>query len=384
MTSKITLNKNNLNEGNKFQNILDCEEYYLIKEKVGYKFIISKRSNDIIIKCKNYEYILNNNDFSILTKPILKTIDDAFLFITNLFEENKVIIKDININKTITLLLNLYIDNKQKDIEITLLYNNTNKDLIINNYNKLKKEINYLNNEINKLKKEINQLKRNKINNNMQITNNKSNEINNNKIKELNENINNKDNNNEYNNNEYINKINYKFKKEPNLKYKLDIINTYFNYRWNDIFEIFLSYKDNKEYFIFPNKNNYNLDIFTLLNNKIILSLKGDKNIIGTIRYFINKKNYNEYLISVDNNKIVIIWDIINNYNIKYQIDTKYESFIYSYLKSLKFGRYKNLYKNELKNYICNIHNKSYNLYCHQCKRDLCLISENEHKKNKI
>ena len=88
----------------------------------------------------------------------------------------------------------------------------------------------------------------------------------------------------------------------------------------------------NKEYFISPNKNNFNLNIFTLLNNKKILSLKGHKNIIGTISYFINKKNYNEYLISGDDNKIVIIWDITNNYNIKYQIDTKYGGYIYSCL----------------------------------------------------
>ena len=37
-------------------------------------------------------------------------------------------------------------------------------------------------------------------------------------------------------------------------------------------------------------------------------------------------------LISGDDNKIVIIWDITNNYNIKYQIDTKYNGSIYSCL----------------------------------------------------
>ena len=128
------------------------------------------------------------------------------------------------------------------------------------------------------------------------------------------------------------NKINYIFKKGPNLKYKLDITNTNTSYGWNDIFEIFISYKDNKEYLISPNNYNFNLDIFTLLNNKIILSLKGHKNDIRTIRYFINKKNYNEYIISGDDNKIVIIWDITNNYKIKYQINTKYGGTIYSCL----------------------------------------------------
>ena len=197
MNTIKTSNISNLNEYNIFENLFDYEEYYLIKEKTGYKFIIGKRSNNIIIKCKNYELIFNNNDLSILTKLILNTIDDAYLFIINIFEENKVIIKDITIDKTITLLLNIYIYNKPNDIEMILLYNKTNKDLIINeinnNYNELKKDINYLNNENNILKKEINQLKEDKINNNIKIiNNNKNNKINNNKIKKLNENINNK------------------------------------------------------------------------------------------------------------------------------------------------------------------------------------------------
>ena len=44
--------------------------------------------------------------------------------------------------------------------------------------------------------------------------------------------------------------------------------------------------------------------------------------------------NYNEYLINGDDVKIVIviIWDITNNYNIKYQIDTIFEDAIYSCL----------------------------------------------------
>ena len=216
-----------------------------------------------------------------------------------------------------------------------LLYNKSNKDLIINelnnNYNKLKEDINYLKNEINIMKNKINLFKKDDINNDIQIINKQIDKINNNKIKELNKNINNQYANlkNNININEYINKINYKFKKEPNLKYKLDITNTNTEFGWNDIFEIFISYKDNKEYLISPNNNNFNLYIFTLLNNKIILILKGHKIDIITIRYFINKKNYNEYLISGDDNNIVIIWDITNYYNIKYQIDTKYEDDIY-------------------------------------------------------
>jgi hypothetical protein len=60
------------------------------------------------------------------------------------------------------------------------------------------------------------------------------------------------------------------FKNNPNLKYKLDI--TYDNTKegWNDTFEIFKSKKDNKDYLISPNSYNYNLDVYTLFDNKLI------------------------------------------------------------------------------------------------------------------
>ena len=55
--------------------------------------------------------------------------------------------------------------------------------------------------------------------------------------------------------------MNYKFIKEPqNLKFKFNITNTNAYYGANDIFEVFICYKDNKEYIISPNINNYNLD----------------------------------------------------------------------------------------------------------------------------
>ena len=157
-------------------------------------------------------------------------------------------------------------------------------------------------------------------------------------IKDINEIINDKNINDQFNKiiniyykmnnkNDYINKINYKFEKDPNnLKYKIDITNMNESSGSNDIFEVFISYKDNKEYIISPNSQNYNLDIFSLLDNKKIKSLSGHKALILTVRYFINNKDYNEYLISADDNKIVIIWDITNNYNIKYKINTEYEN----------------------------------------------------------
>jgi len=191
-------------------------------------------------------------------------------------------------------------------------------------------------------------------------------------------------------------KFNYKFKKRPNLKYQLLITDNNYNGGANDIFEVFLSYKDNKEYIAFPNYHNSNIDIFILLENKKIISLKEHKYNIITIRYFINTKNNNEYLISAAHDKMVIIWDITNNYKIKYIINTQYrddiggcllvfplninENYIITSSKcindninisatkiySFNNGKYIKYIKNSNNNYICYLlswYNKKNNKY---------------------
>ena len=133
--------------------------------------------------------------------------------------------------------------------------------------------------------------------------------------------------------NDFIKKINYKFDKDPqNLTFKFNINNTNASYGWNDVFEVYTSCRDNREYLVSPNNDNYRLDIIALLDNKLILSLKGHDNHIRTIRYFMNNNNHNEYLISADNEYIVIVWEITNNYNMKYKIATEYGDNIYSCL----------------------------------------------------
>ena len=133
--------------------------------------------------------------------------------------------------------------------------------------------------------------------------------------------------------NEFIKKINYKFEKDPQeLKFRQNIINSNASYGWNDIFEVYISRKDNKEYLVSSNNNNYKLDVISLLENKIIISLKGHNNHIRTIRYFINNINSEEYLISADNDIIVIIWEITYDFNMKFKINTNYSDNIYSCL----------------------------------------------------
>ena len=281
------------------------------------------KNNDLLYQYNSINNIKKDNE---LIKGEIKEInnkidnhDKEIIKIENIIKEKEVIINNIqekiNGNNNLINQINKNIDeiNKNKKNEKGIIINEIN--------NKIIKNENSINNKIEEKIKDINNKLKNKLDNN--------------KIKEICDNINNKYNElkEKINYNEYINKINYEFINQPiNLKFKYDISFTNTNAGWNDMFEVFISYKDNKEYLISPNTNNFNLDIFDLLDNKKILSLRGHKNDIRTVRYFINKNNYNEYLISADDNKIVILWDASDNYNIKHQIDTKYDNNIYSCL----------------------------------------------------
>ena len=134
---------------------------------------------------------------------------------------------------------------------------------------------------------------------------------------------------------EYKDKINYKFKENPNLKMNHIITKTADHWTGvNDLFEIFISYKDNKEYLAYPNKETRKIDIIQLIDDKIIKSLESHKSSITTLKYFINNKNNNEFLISAYYDRIIVIFDITNDYNIKYKINTQkdYDYTIYSCL----------------------------------------------------
>ena len=114
-------------------------------------------------------------------------------------------------------------------------------------------------------------------------------------------------------------KINHKFIKNPNFKYYSDIIKTNYPYGDNDSFEIYTSYKDNKLHIASPRDNSKYLDIFSLIDNKKIVSLKHQEDIKG-VKYFFNKKNNNEYLV-VSNYYAIYIRDISDNYKLKYNIN---------------------------------------------------------------
>ena len=322
----------NLNENEKKY------EIQLMKEKMN----DNDKFNSLINKMKSMENKINelikkDNIIQEMNEKLLRN-ENEIKNMKELIKENKIKELDIiNENKT-NIISNENIINEKDNNNKTIEEENNNNDFIEKNFNEEKelaiKDINLkmkeietkIYNKLNDIIVDINKKLENRIDDN-KINEVKLNE--NYKFKELKEKI------DKSLYSEYLNKINYKFKKPPqNLKYIMDITNMNTPFGWNDIFEVFISYKDNKEYLVSPLCKIHNLDVFRLLDNKKILSLKGHKNDIRTIRYYLNKNDYgiNEYLISADDDKIVIIWDITRKYNIKYRIDTKYDGSIYSCL----------------------------------------------------
>ena len=74
---------------------------------------------------------------------------------------------------------------------------------------------------------------------------------------------------------------------------------------------------------IFP-RNNFFIDIIRILDNKKIISLKGHKNQILLVRHFYNSKDNFDYLLSTDDDFKLLIWDLTNNYKLKFSIVLNY------------------------------------------------------------
>ncbi len=112
---------------------------------------------------------------------------------------------------------------------------------------------------------------------------------------------------------------------------------------WNKWFEVYTTYKQNKLYLCsaFNILRIYEFDPFQL-----IVVLNGhDYERISSVRYFINKNNNNEYLISSDKSGLVVIYDITNNYKIKYRINAGHGADIYSCLLVFpELNKYKDNY----------------------------------------
>ena len=99
------------------------------------------------------------------------------------------------------------------------------------------------------------------------------------------------------------------------------------------LYNIAVYSKNEIGYIVYQNME-YNLIIMRLNNSNIISTLKGHKTGVGVIRYYKNNNgafNLEEYILSSDN-KILIIWDVNDNFNMKYSIQENFKECIFDAL----------------------------------------------------
>ena len=146
--------------------VIKVEKYYLIKDNKVYKIKIEKFEEEILIQYKNYKIRFQYKKLEKFTNIVYESIDEAYEYIIKVFELNSASIKEMAIYKYMILLLKIYINNEQKNIELLLPYYNDidNNDMMMNseelkkNFNNVLKDVIDLKNEVRNLKNEISNL----------------------------------------------------------------------------------------------------------------------------------------------------------------------------------------------------------------------------------
>jgi len=241
-----SLNQSFLFQGFEFQ------EYFLLKNNTIYKFEVKKRKDEILINYKNYAISLNNSDFEMLTNLKCETIDKAYTYIINLFDEGQVKIKNIY-KKEMILLFNI----NRKEREFILSYNELNKNCnllneLYDNYKELKNEIDFLKKEIKKYK----------------IDNNENNQI----FEEMN---------------------------PSEIKYSINL--TYNSFAPNALDNEFTVFQSIEKlvYLIYSNDSS-SIIAYNLNNNKIIKKIKkAHEKYISNLRHYLDKINNRDIIMSI-------------------------------------------------------------------------------------
>ena len=174
----------NTPSGNEKQNnIISLKEYKIDYLDESIKILIGKTKENIIIISSYYEIKLSPQELSIITKLPLKTINDAFNFIEDIFENKSFKITNITPNE-LTIIINIFdiTTGNKKDISLILEENikDNTKSLIQELFEKnieLKKEIKRIKEENFNLKKAIDNLKESDKKNNEEINVMKNNQI---------------------------------------------------------------------------------------------------------------------------------------------------------------------------------------------------------------
>ena len=151
------MEKENDNKIKETMKEINYREFFIFKDNNIYKIILEKNSNKISISSGNYYKYYNLKELSSLFKTNFLSLNDAYNYLVDLFEGNKVHIngkikyKEILIN---------FSPNNIKNNEIKLEYEkNHQNSLIADKILKLENEINILKNKNVILEKEINCIK---------------------------------------------------------------------------------------------------------------------------------------------------------------------------------------------------------------------------------
>ena len=308
---------------------IESKEYTLNKDNIKYHIKIGKTKDKIVLSSLNYEVKFNLDDLIKISKlfSICKSIDEVYELLINLFNRNKVIIKEIITNKLLKLYLAMYNNIKclEEKVEIIMINNKNNKYSIINEvynkYNTLQKTLNdieednkkmkdqlkiileeltKLKNENNELKKEINSLKISQNESPAQsvIDNESMREI----IKEKKDIKDENDNINEFITNPY------------NIHYFTELTDdSYCHWGIDNTFTTFTTL-DNTSYLVYATEQ-YSIHFYNLNEQKLVKEIQNAhcEEQITNFRHFVDDIKKRDILMSIAANiKNVRLWDIKN------------------------------------------------------------------------
>ena len=283
------IDEEEINTDNSEESISKISEYFILQEGSIYKFNLCQMKNNISIRYKKYDATLILAQISSLTKTRFDSINECYNFLSDLFEEKKINIKEINANSSIKLSLKI---NKSfainEEIEMELKYNENKSNSIMeelnDKYNKLSKTIKEDKKELNSLKKEAKSMKM----------------IQNNEI-------------------------------PKDIQYQNDVATDSFaNFSYEDSFTVFKSINDILE-LVYATKDK-SIIAYDLNNTKLLHKLfKSHNNYITNFKHYLDKINKRDIIMSLskkDNN--IKLWNANSWEQIKNIENVNQKDFLYS------------------------------------------------------
>ena len=318
---RIIEERGNIIESKEYEIEMNKEKYILIIEKYKNKlnFRLRKKEKMILIEYnKEYEYEDMIKEL-LLDKEYYNEIDKIYKLYENLIEKGKVSI--MKIEGIMKLIIKKENNNEEIELKENIINNNEMIRMIYEEMREMEKrndeKVKRVEEKMEKMRKEMDERIENIIEERSREKEEMRKKID--EIKEENKKM-----------KEKLERIEKEkedkreiFKKNPeNLKFNESLTNNHRGYGNLCNFDVYIGLKDNIEYIVYNNKNNYNIEIMRINDKVIINSLKGHNIYTYVIRYY-KKDNKEEYILSCDKNRLIIIWDIQNNYNKKYILQIK-------------------------------------------------------------